>query len=158
MSDLRGKNTYSAYDFAIPRADLANRLTLTLTASASAIRLRLAQNPRELSLVDPYAAHSRPSKRRKARLAISLALALQIKGPCEVVHQLAHALLHRREREHGCAPEVHHEGPHVLGDRVEADGRCCRLSGGFARLFAFLLFLCRREEVRGGGCESLELA
>jgi hypothetical protein len=46
----------------------------------------------------------------------------------------------------------------VLGDRVEADGRCCRLSGGFTRLFAFLLFLCRREEVRGGGCEFLELA
>ena len=37
----RGKNTDSAYDFAIPRADLANCLALTLTAAT--IQLRLAK-------------------------------------------------------------------------------------------------------------------
>ena len=60
-------------------------------------QLRLAQNVRDLPLVDPRAAKRCLCELGKARRALSLALALETKRMGDFVHRLAHFSRHRRE-------------------------------------------------------------
>ena len=148
--------TYLANKITIPRADLYPRLalalslafTLAITIAIWQLRqLRLAQDARDLPLVDPRATKRRLGELGKARRAFALALALETECMGEIVHRLAHFPRHRRERERRSAVEVRYEVSYVLGDCLEADRRpqySCRRLSGFACLFAFL-FLSGRE-------------
>ena len=156
--------TYTAHEFAIPRANLSHHFTLVLAlalalaagirSSSSRRRWRHSQNQRDFSFVYPHPAERRLAERRKARRAIALALALQVKCVREFVHRFADVPLHRQQRERARAAVIRDEAPHVPGDRLEAyrRSRGC----GLARFLAALLF-CGGEGICCG-CKSFELA